>query len=133
MESLLSSGSPDRLRIFIVETHADTMQTLRAHFEQLGHEVTCFPSPAEALALLPWAKCDILFSNIGRDGSGWSLVQSAGCPETVCCVAISGFGTQSDRARSKAAGFRYHLKKPFTLDEVDAILAEARRSRQSSS
>jgi hypothetical protein len=37
----------------------------------------------------------------------------------------------ADRARSRAAGYRHHLIKPFMPDELDSILAEASALRPS--
>lgn len=38
---------------------------------------------------------------------------------------MSGFNTPADLLRSKEAGFRHHLLKPFLPAELDAALKEA--------
>jgi CheY-like chemotaxis protein len=38
---------------------------------------------------------------------------------------MSGFGMNSDRAKSRAAGYRHHLLKPFDPDELEVMLEEA--------
>lgn len=40
-------------------------------------------------------------------------------------VALTGWGTDVDRARSRAAGFDRHLLKPAVPDDVEAVLAAA--------
>ena len=40
-------------------------------------------------------------------------------------IAMSGFGQNSARAKSEAAGYRKHLLKPFVPDDLDAMLAQA--------
>jgi hypothetical protein len=42
---------------------------------------------------------------------------------------MSGFGLSGHRARSKAAGYRHHLLKPFNPEELDAILDQLVRER----
>jgi CheY-like chemotaxis protein len=118
------------LRIFVVENHPDTMQALSGYLESLGHQVTKARSQAEALALLPDADCDLLISDIGLpDGSGWELMERADLPSSVYCVAMSGFGANADRLKSRAAGFRRHLLKPFNPEELDAIIDDAASER----
>ena len=61
------------------------------------------------------------------DGDGWELMAKAHLPATVYAIAMSGFGMNTDRLKSKAAGFRRHLLKPFVPTELDAALEEAAR------
>jgi CheY-like chemotaxis protein len=44
--------------------------------------------------------------------------------ENVKLVAVTGYGQESDRARSRAAGFHHHLVKPVNSAELDAVLRE---------
>jgi CheY-like chemotaxis protein len=43
----------------------------------------------------------------------------------VVLVALSGFGQESDRQRSREAGFREHLVKPVELRTLAALLGSA--------
>jgi CheY-like chemotaxis protein len=42
----------------------------------------------------------------------------------VMLIAISGYGQEEDRSRSRAAGFDHHLVKPVEPTEVEALLGE---------
>jgi CheY-like chemotaxis protein len=129
MNSHFSHGSPS-LRVFVVENHPDTLESLQAYLEELGHTVTSARSMTEALSMLPNVDCDLLISDIGLpDGDGWELLERAELADSVCCVAMSGFGLSGHRARSKAAGYRHHLLKPFNPEELDAILDQLVRER----
>ena len=44
-------------------------------------------------------------------------------------IAVSGLGMTADRTRSRTAGFRHHLLKPFLLTELDPLLEEAAREK----
>jgi CheY-like chemotaxis protein len=43
-------------------------------------------------------------------------------------VAITGYGLDSDRSRSRAAGFDHHLVKPVSLEMLQATLEKCARS-----
>lgn len=129
---LAQSSRP--LRIFVVENHADTLKWLSHYLVALGHEVRSATTKAEAIESVPQSGCDVLISDIGLpDGDGWELLRAlcgSGQPCPIYAIAMSGFGMNSDRATSKAAGFRRHLLKPFDPDELDAALEEAAREAQ---
>ena len=38
-------------------------------------------------------------------------------------IAITGYGQDADRERSRAAGFDAHLVKPVDLDQLGALIA----------
>ena len=128
-----SSLSPEGVRplvIFVVENHADTLKYLRMYLEQLGHEVRSARSMMEALAELPAAECDVLISDIGLpDGDGWQLLRQINLSHSPYAIAMSGYGMSADRLRSKEAGYRHHILKPFQPDELEAMLEEAARER----
>ena len=118
------------LRIFIVEDHPDTLECLRMYLEQLGHLVVSATSIQAALSALVDTPCDLLLSDIGLpDGSGWELLQRLAPTPPAFTVAMSGFGVNADQSRSRDAGFRYHLIKPFHPEELDAILSEVQATR----
>ncbi len=122
-----SSGSQP-LRIFVVENHPDTLESLQIYLEEMGHTVESAGTVADALAALPGANCDVLISDIGLpDGTGWDLLQRLQFRRPIYTIAMSGFGMNADHARSRAAGFRRHLLKPFPLTELDVLLEEAVR------
>lgn len=123
-----TSSEPPSLRILVVENHPDTLKCLTIYLEQLGHTVFPARSMREALALIPSTSCHVLISDIGLpDGNGWELLARASFPAAVYTIAMSGFGTSSDSMKSKEAGYRHHILKPFNPDELDALLEEATR------
>ena len=114
------------LRIFVVENHRDTLDSLKTYLESLGHIVVTAGSMNEALEKLLISKPEMLICDIGLpDGTGWELLKRANLPPHVFAVAMSGFGMSADGLRSRDVGFRHHLLKPFDLDEFDRILNEA--------
>ena len=120
------------LEILVVENHADTLKYLSMYLESMGHRVRSAHTMREALEQLSAEPCDVLISDIGLpDGDGWELMLEAHLPPSVYAIAMSGFGMGPDQSRSKAAGYRRHLLKPFTPDQLDEYLTEAQRERAS--
>jgi PAS domain S-box-containing protein len=48
-------------------------------------------------------------------------------------IAVTGFGAEEDKRRTKAAGFDAHLVKPIGLDQLIGVLNEARERHEPSS
>ena len=128
----LSPASPHPLRIFIVENHSDTLLWILRYLEMVGHTVLSAKTMEEALEKLPASGCQVLISDIGLpDGDGWELLHRLRMPHPIYTVAMSGFGAPDDHAKSRAAGYRRHLLKPFVPQELDAALEEAEREAAS--
>jgi CheY-like chemotaxis protein len=43
--------------------------------------------------------------------------------KNVVLVALTGYGQDADRQRSRDVGFDYHLVKPVDIDKLERILA----------
>ena len=117
------SPAATRLRVLVVENHADTREFLTSMLEGLGHTVVVAESMRDALRAATQSGCDVLISDIGlSDGDGWELLKRLNLPRPMYAIAMSGYGTLSDRNRSKAAGYRHHLVKPMGLEQLENIL-----------
>jgi len=120
------------LNIFVVEDHEDTLSILRVYLKSIGHRVEVARSLAEALEAIPKDSYDVLMSDMGLpDGDGWDLLprlKEAGAVLPRYAIAMSGFGMNADHERSERAGFNHHLLKPFTLEDLDEVLAGAKAS-----
>lgn len=119
------SSSSRKLRILVVEDHADTLRGLELLLKRLGHQVTPANNMRTALKAANDAEFDLLLSDLGLpDGSGWELMgaleKSGRCPAQA--VAMSGLCGFADKAKSRAAGFRAHWIKPFSPETLEAML-----------
>jgi CheY-like chemotaxis protein len=116
------------LRVYIVENHDDTRTLLALLLEQMGHTTFAAATMSQALNDIPALDCDVLISDIGLpDGDGWELLQKLELPRPIYAVAISGYGMNADRAKSKAVGYRHHLVKPTGPEQLATILEKAAR------
>lgn len=115
------------LRVLVADDNMDAAGTLAALLEQCGHSVRLAADGFEALALAREFQPDIAFLDIGMPGmNGYEVARSfrqLPMGDAVVLVALTGWGTEEDRARSKAAGFNLHLTKPVAMAEIDHLLA----------
>ena len=124
-----TATTPKALRIFVVEDHADTARGLAMYLRSNGHHVHVALDVRSARQLATEIEYDILLSDIGLpDGNGWDLLEELKARRPITAIAMSGYNTDADRARSKAAGFIEHLPKPLTPEELDNAFARAMRN-----
>jgi PAS domain S-box-containing protein len=124
---------PDGKRVLVVDDNEDAANMLADVLTMLGHEVaTAYDGPS-ALELAPAFKPDIAILDIGLPVmDGYEL---AGCLRGIAgnasakLVALTGYGSPSDRERTSAAGFDAHMVKPVSLaaltTTIDRLTAES--------
>jgi CheY-like chemotaxis protein len=70
----------------------------------------------EAFRAVP---ADLLITDLGLpDGSGHDLLARLRQIRFVQGIVLSGYGMDADVAKSKAAGFAYHLTKPVPIGRL---------------
>ena len=94
--------------------------------ERLGHEVRVAYSGQDALRAVAEDRPDLVFLDLGLpELDGYEVArrlrQRPGLEDLVL-VAMTGYGQESDRERSKTAGFDHHLVKPVDPSEAPGTL-----------
>lgn len=109
-----------RLRVLLVDDHADTLKIMQRLLESRGLRVTTAGSVDQALKNAAGAEFDLLISDIGLpDGSGHELLSALRKITPVpAAIALSGYGAESDLRESNTAGFSAHLTKPIKVDRL---------------
>ena len=120
-------------RVLVVDDNVDAAQGLarllkiRGHIIELAYDGETAVEKARA-----FAPASILL-DIGLPGlSGYevaSQLRTEPCCRDATIIAISGYGQEEDRRRSKESGIDHHLVKPVDFDEIKRLLAEADRER----
>jgi CheY-like chemotaxis protein len=88
-----------------------------------GLEVVQADSAQEAFEKARNQQFDLVISDIGLpDQSGYEVMKTLRAQYGFRGVALSGYGTEQDIARSKEAGFSAHLTKPISADVLDEML-----------
>jgi two-component system CheB/CheR fusion protein len=123
----LEPDSPaKRVRVLIIEDNRAAAETLRVLLGCLGHDVlVAHTGPEGVRAALAW-RPDVVLCDIGLPGmDGWGVArQLRREPATAAArlIAVTGYGTDEDRRRSREAGFFRHLVKPVEPQELVALL-----------
>jgi signal transduction histidine kinase len=103
-------------RILVVEDNADAAESLRMLLTGLGHQVEVVNDGREAVDAACRLRPDVILLDIGLPGvDGFHIAKALrGLPETsaACLIAVSGYGQEKDRERSREAGFDLHFVKP---------------------
>ena len=113
-------------RVLIVDDNADAANSLAALLNLQGHETRAVYSGQEALECIGLFRPHVAFIDIGLPKmDGYELAQrlrERSDRVSLRLVALTGYGQQEDRKRSKAAGFDDHLVKPVELPALERAL-----------
>jgi two-component system, chemotaxis family, CheB/CheR fusion protein len=114
-------------RVLVVDDNSDAAETLRALLQALGvSEVqTAFNGP-EALEAAARLRPDVVLLDLSMPGmDGYELarrMRAESWGEKALLVALTGWGQEQHRRRSKEAGFDCHLTKPADPEALRALL-----------
>jgi CheY-like chemotaxis protein len=114
------------LRVLVVDDNVDTVTTLALLVKESGHDVrTAYDGSTVLEAALDY-RPNMVLLDIGLPGlNGFEVAKQLRQQPALAnavLVAMTGYGAVSDRQRSHAAGFDYHLVKPGDFGKVLEIL-----------
>lgn len=125
-----SPSQPEKLRVLLVDDHEPTRDALVRLLQRRRYQVFTAGSVAEARRRAAEQPVDVLISDIGLpDGDGYTLMAEFRERLGLSGIALTGYGTDQDIARSQSAGFVAHLTKPVRVQALDAALAAVVGSR----
>jgi CheY-like chemotaxis protein len=131
LEHLIMETRP--CRVLVVDDLPDSAYTL-AHLLYLwGYEVEVTSDSADALKIAQTREPDVVLMDIAMPGmDGWETVRRLREQEVgnkALCIAVTAFGRDEDRQRSRQAGFDGHLVKPLDPDVLKQVIGTNRRVR----
>lgn len=125
LQPVAASPAPENLRILLIDDHADTRMIMSRMLASRGYIMSEAGTVAEALAIYTAQDFDLVVSDLGLpDGSGHDLMIAMLKIKPVKSIALSGYGMESDIAKSKAAGFALHFTKPVDFPALEDAIAE---------
>jgi CheY-like chemotaxis protein len=105
-----------RRNILIADDNQDALESLALMLRMEGHEVHCASDGEEALMLAGQRKPEIVVLDVGMpklDGCEVARrIRAETWGRSAVLVALTGWGQEVDRRRSREAGFDMHLVKP---------------------
>jgi CheY-like chemotaxis protein len=109
-------GKPPRCRVLVVDDNVDAATSLGTLLRLHGQEVRVANDGAEALSVAREFRPQVILLDIGMPRMDGNEVvrRLREFPEfeKILIVALTGWGRESDEARTRAAGFDHHLVKP---------------------
>lgn len=118
------------VRVLLVEDHEDLRELLAMTLRAVGANVFEVDGVGAAVDALRGAEFSVLVSDIampGRDGYDllkWARsLDAPPAARALPAVAVTAFGSETDRAKALAAGFAAHVSKPVDMPLLLDIVA----------
>ncbi len=129
-----SAATPvDTMVLTIVEDIDDTRESMELILEADGRRVNSAADGPEGVRVILEGPSDVALVDIGLPGfDGYEVarrVRQAPGGAGVLLVALTGYGTEADRATAMDAGFDHFLVKPFDRARFEAMLPEMLAAR----
>jgi PAS domain S-box-containing protein len=119
-------------RILVVDDNADAAEFLALLLEMEGHTVRTAADGEEAIEQAQAFDPDTIFMDLGMprlDGvEAARRIRQLPRGRRVRIVALTGWGQEADRQRTREAGMDEHLVKPVTLEALQRVLGARGRA-----
>jgi len=112
------------LRVLIADDNVDAAEMLAVLLESEGHETTLAFDGAGAIAAFQRSQPDVVLLDLGLpdlDGFEVSRRIKDAAP-SVPLIAVTGYGDEGMRARTRECGFSSHLLKPLDFEALRRTL-----------
>jgi len=112
-----------RARILVVDDNVDAALMLHELFLSLGHDAEVAHDGFAALELAQAFEPNVAVLDIGLPQmDGYELARKLRQLRDLRLVAVTGYDSEEDRAKSREAGFDHHLAKPLKVDQLLRLL-----------
>ena len=116
-------------RVLIADDNTDAAESLQLWLEMSGHEVHTASTGPAALQAAESLQPQVALLDLGMPGmSGLDVarrIRQAPWGANMILVALTGWGQDEDRRRTKEAGFDHHLTKPVPPDQIEELVRNA--------
>jgi two-component system CheB/CheR fusion protein len=122
-----------RKRVLVVDDNVDAAESVAMILRVSGYDVRCTYDGVSALDTAKAYHPDVVVLDIGLPGiSGYEVARRLRLDpefEATPLVAVTGYGQDVDRRRSRNAGIDYHLTKPVDPATLQQLLARPPHGR----
>jgi CheY-like chemotaxis protein/two-component sensor histidine kinase len=122
-----AAAAQPRRRVLIADDNLDSADTLAMMLEVFGNDVRVARDGEEAVSIAQSFHPEAILLDIGMPRlNGYEACErirelAHGVKPVI--VALTGFGQQEDRERSRAAGFDHHLVKPVDPQVLEKVVS----------
>jgi two-component system CheB/CheR fusion protein len=121
-------SAPVKRRVLVVDDNVDIARSLWMILQRMGHQAELAFDGRGALEKARYVRPDIVLLDLAMPGmDGYEVARRLRQEEAlsrVFIVAVTGHGTDEDRARTRAAGFDLHLVKPVAPQLLETLLSQ---------
>lgn len=115
-----------RRRLLVVDDNRDAAESMSMLLEMWGHEVVFAYDGPSALETAEKWQPEAVFLDIGLPGmDGYEVAERLRellQAKDAVLIAITGYGQDDDRLRSRRAGIDHHLVKPVAPDTLRSLI-----------
>jgi len=115
-------------RVLVVDDNEDAAEMMAMSLQASGYQVQTAEDGPAALRLADSFMPAIALLDIGLPSmDGYELahrLRELRGLRRICLIAVTGYGQESDRERTLAAGFDAHLVKPVDLELIEKTIAD---------
>jgi CheY-like chemotaxis protein/anti-sigma regulatory factor (Ser/Thr protein kinase) len=116
-----------RRRIVVADDNEDSATSLAMMLTIMGHEVRAVHDGREAIEVAAASRPDVVILDIGMAKlNGYDTcrqIKAQPWAKKTVLIAVTGWGQEEDRRRSREAGFDYHLVKPVDPSMIATLLS----------
>jgi CheY-like chemotaxis protein len=121
----IGDSAPKR-RLLVVDDNRDAAESMSMLLQLWGHDVVfAYDGPSALVTAERWQP-QAVFLDIGLPGmDGYEVAErlrSLPHAKGTVLIAITGYGQDDDRLRSRRAGIDYHLVKPVAPDALRSLI-----------
>ena len=120
-------AAPARRRILVVDDNRDVADSLGMLLRMMGNEVHTAHDGLEAVGAAAAFQPDVVLLDLGLPKlNGYETarrIREQDGGTDMMLVAVTGWGQEEDRRRSKEAGFDHHMTKPVEFAALQKLLA----------
>ncbi|MHB8815316.1 MAG: response regulator [Steroidobacteraceae bacterium] len=118
--------STPKRRLLVVDDNKDAAESMSMLLEMWGHDVAYACDGPSALETAEQWQPQAVFLDIGLPGmDGYEVAErlrELPHAKDAVLIAITGYGQEDDRVRSRRAGIDHHLVKPVAPDALRSLI-----------
>jgi PAS domain S-box-containing protein len=121
-------AAPRRMRVLVVDDNRDSADSMRMLLEASGQEARCVYDGVSALEIAESFRPEVILLDIGMPSmDGYQVARELRArnlvpPPTI--AALTGWGQDSDKKKTREAGFDHHFTKPVDATELLGFLEQ---------
>ena len=124
-DSVMTAAS--KYRILVVDDNEDSAVGLSIMLKIMGHDTRAAFDGASAVEVAQTYRPNVMLLDIGLPKmNGYDVcrrIRTQPWGGDMVLIAVTGWGQDEDKRKSKEAGFNFHMVKPIDPDALEKLLA----------